>query len=130
MTLTFETTIKETNGALNTAAKIADILKNSEVTFGILESSKVPGIWVKLPDVEKSKFVAHHNQGNPEDEQFCEKYEGENVWWTAYAKNPFSYWGHELYLFSHLTDAAEKLVQNWIIELCAEYDRRIKNDTL
>lgn len=130
MTFTFETTIKETKGALNTAAKIVEILKTAEVTFSTLKDNDVPCIFVKFQGDEKKRFVANLDGDSPDDEQVCEKYEGTNVWWTAYAKRPHGRYGQESFLFNHLTDAAEELVNTWIVSLCDEYDRRITADAV
>jgi len=128
MEFTFQTKITESKGAINTAAKIADILAKSEVSFSTLKDSEgVPGIWVKFPDQEKPKLVAHTEDGIRENELFFRvKKAG---WWVVYAANPFRH-GEELYLFNHLTDAAEELVTEWIDNLCEEYQRRLDADMI
>jgi len=67
MKFEFETSIKESKGAVNTAAKIAEILKNSKVIFSTGKETKVPGIWVKFQGEEKQKWVASKKYSGNED---------------------------------------------------------------
>ena len=128
MEFNFQTTIKETKGALNTAAKIAAVLEKSEVIFSTLSRNGVPGIWVKFPDAEKPTFVAKLDDNADENSMYYEEYSNDLKWWTSYAKNPFKTWRYESYLFEHLTDAAEEMVNEWIQALCDEYERRLSAD--
>lgn len=59
MDFQFEVTIKESKGAVNTAAKIADLLKGAQVIFSTLaKSSGTPGIWVIFQDQAGKRFIA------------------------------------------------------------------------
>ena len=124
MEITFQTEIKETKGALNTAAKIAEILKSAEVTFGISESGQ-PAIWAKIDG--KNHWIARYYTGHEADCWSEEYWTGSQKWATVYSKRKHAY-QEEPYIFEHLTIAAEKLVDQWIMGLCDEYYKRILAD--
>lgn len=123
MKFEFETEIIESKGAVNTAAKIAQILKDAKVFFGVTKTG-IPGIWVKFGEKEKENVaLLRHNKTY----NISNLYNVGEKWLTAYPQR-----GHEEYeyqcLFEHLTNAAEQLVSTWIIALCDEYDRRLEAD--
>ena len=130
MIFNFEITIKETKGAVNTAAKIADILKNTEVSFTtclVGEAKGIPAIHAKLPGWEKPKFIAVRKTGKTQD--FWETRREYGNWWINYVRNANGH-GYEEWMFEHTTDAAKELVKEWIEALCDEYDRRLDADTV
>lgn len=126
MNFTFETNIKESKGAINTAAKIAEILSKSQVSFGKTKDN-VPGIWVQFEGSEKSHWIACRIcTANIQMGEYARtSMSGE--WWKTYAKD-----NHNTpdahFLFTHLTDAAEQLVKSWIESLIDQYQNRIDND--
>lgn len=126
MEFNFETNIIETKGAVNTAAKIAEILKGAEVKFSTVKGTSTPGIWVKFPDSDKSIWVASRQTSRNADRFEVAQVYGD--WWTVYPRDPRGN-GQKEYLFDHTTDAAKELVKEWIMALCDEYDRRLDADT-
>jgi hypothetical protein len=122
MNFQFETEIIESQNAVNTAEKIAEILKAAKVTFGT--SSGFPSIFVVFPGKESKWLASLQHYGNHDYTNTANSY---GNWWTAYPSAGYgSGWnGHEERLFAHLTNAAKVIVKEWVEELCDEYERRL-----
>lgn len=130
MQFTFETNITESKGAVNTAAKIAEILKETKVKFSTLkEPDGVPGIWATLPGEEKARFIAKMSYDKPDNYDDKLRYRQYGAWWTVYPRDPHGD-GEEVYLFNYTTDAAKKLILEWINSLCDEYENRLAADEI
>lgn len=127
MQFTFETTIKETKGALNTCAKIAEILNNAEITFGTAKNSQMPGIWAKLDDSDKKVWIAEMIGDEAKQIDYHMTSQQRGNWWHAAAQRRQRDTSESV-VFEHLTDAAEKMVKAWIQELCEEYESRMNSD--
>lgn len=128
MKFEFETKIKESKKALNTAANVAEILKKSEVYFTTTIIDGVPAIFVKKPGAKNLCWVASlQTGGNGRENHYTSREYGN--WWVTYARQHYRDDETE-FLFPYLTDAATEMVKEWIEKLCDEYEAKLNADAI
>lgn len=122
----FEPEITQTKGALNTAEKVARLLSGAKVDFGVTKSG-MPGIWATIGEGEK-QWIASYDPDNDggQNLHYSEPYGG---WKTVYSQG-YDPYGYKSYLFPHLTKAAKKVADRWVMFLCDKYEAIMNADPM
>ena len=122
--VSFQCDVKESKNALNTVAVVTEKLTKAEITFGV-NNIGIPGIWAKFEGEEKDTFIAVHRHAlSIEMGWHSEDYE---QWHTAYARRRFK-GGEDKIICEYCTDAAKKLVDQWVMALCDQYQAQLDAD--